>query len=61
VFAALGILRATRMRLFTLSSVASPAVPHLSTLFHKRARLKKTENTMFYDFLYKDCLKHFPF
>jgi hypothetical protein len=53
VSVALGIQHAKRMRRFTLSSVACPALLYFSTLSHKQHdyREKVTERQMYLDFL----------
>jgi hypothetical protein len=61
VFVALVVQHAKRMRPIVLSSVACPAVLHLSTLSHKRQdfREKVIDPKMCFDFLYQICLKYF--
>ena len=46
-----------------LSYVACPALPYFATLSHKRQdyRKKITEYKIYFDFLYKFCLKQFTF
>ena len=62
---ALVIQLAKRMSPVILSPVACPAVQYFDTLPHKRHDFrggkKVTENKMWYDSLYKFCLKNFSF
>jgi hypothetical protein len=64
VHVALLIQHAMRMRhIVTLYAPLPPYLRHFSTLSHKRCDFRKKfiENKMCFDFLYKICLKYFPF
>jgi hypothetical protein len=63
VSVALCIQHAMCMPHIIVSSAACPALPYISTLFHKRPdfRKKKIESDVSFDFLYNFCLKLFSF
>ena len=61
---ALGIWHAKRMRFITLSSVACLVGPYFAVLCHKWHDFRKDvleQQNVYFDLLYKFCLKYFSF